>query len=162
VQRTRHPKEKREGQALLVSECAITCILTVHQSPSVDGVEMDLENMLASYERSADNESAPWEQRLLSARKANWLRVIPRLPATGRRVSGLRDLESSRRVNEDDSESLLFSPARLRGDVRPLADEACRRLINQQNRPEYVGAGRPRLLRRPTWLNASGRKRPLE
>ena len=122
---------------------------------------MDLENILASYERLADNESAPWEQRLLFARKANWLRVISRLPATGRRVSGLRELESSRRVNEDDSESLLFSPVRLRGDVLPLADEACRRLINQQSQPEYVGAGRPRLLRRPTWLNASGRKRPL-
>jgi hypothetical protein len=115
--------------------------------------------MLASYERSADDESATWEQRLLSARNANWLRVISRLPATGRKVSGLHDLESGRRVNEDDSESLLFSPVRLGGDVRPLADETCRRLINQQ--PEYVGAGRPRLLRRPTWLNAFGRNRPL-
>jgi len=117
--------------------------------------------MLASYERSADDESATWEQRLLSARKANWLRVISRLHATGRKVSRLHDLESGRRVNEDDSESLLFSPVRLRGDVRPLADETCRKLINKQSQPEYVGARRPRLLRRPSWLNASGRNRPL-
>jgi hypothetical protein len=43
--------------------------------------------------------------------------------------------------------TILF--VRLRGDVRPLADETCRRLINQQSQPEYVGARRPRLLRRP-------------
>jgi hypothetical protein len=48
-------------------------------------------------------------------------------------------------VNEDDSESLLFSPVRLRGNVRALADETCRKLINQQRQPEYVGR-RPRLL----------------
>ena len=94
---------------------------------------MDWQNMLAFYERSADDESTPPEQRLLFARKANWLRVISRLHATGRKVSRLHDLESGRRVNEDDSESLLFSPVRLRGDVRPLADETCRKLINKQS-----------------------------
>jgi hypothetical protein len=102
--------------------------------------------MLASYEMSADDESAAWEQRLLCARKANWLRVISRLQATGRKVSGLDDLESSRSVHEDNSESLLFSPVRLRGNVRELADETCRKLMNQQRKPEYVGARKPRLL----------------
>lgn len=110
--------------------------------------------MLASYELSADDESAAWEQRLLFARKANWLRVISRLQATGRKVRGLHDMESSRSVSEDDSESLLFSPVRLRGNVREFADETCRKLISQ-TQPEYVGARRPRLLSLSTWLNLS-------
>jgi hypothetical protein len=122
---------------------------------------MDWENMLASYEISADDESAAWEQRLLSARKANWLRVISRLQATGRKVRGLHDLESSRSVNEDDAESRLFSPVRLRGNVREFADETCRKLMNQQRQPEYVGARKPRLLSLSTWLNTSARNRPL-
>jgi hypothetical protein len=92
--------------------------------------------MLASYELSADDESAAWEQRLLSARRANWLRIISRLQETGRKVP---NPESSPSLNEDDSESLLFSPVRLGGNVRELADETCRKLMNQQRQPECVG-----------------------
>jgi hypothetical protein len=113
--------------------------------------------MLASYELSADDENAAWEQRLLSARKANWLRVISRLQATGRKVRGLHDMESSHSVNEDDSESLLFSPVRLRGNVREFADETCRKLMNQQSQLEYVSTRKPRLLSLLTWLNPSTR-----
>ena len=147
---------------MLGTECEPTCIVNGPSIAIVDGIEMDWENMLASYERSADDENTAWEQRLLSARKANWLRVISRLQATGRKVSGLHGLESSRSVNKEDSESLLFSPVRLRGNARALADETCSKLINQQRQPESVGARKPRLLSRSTWLNSSGRNRPTQ
>jgi hypothetical protein len=97
---------------------------------------MDWQNMLAFYERSADDESTPPEQRLLFARKANWLRIASRLQATGRVVRGLEKPEK-RLVNEDDSESALFSPIRLFENSREYADTE---FLNQQKRPEDVCA----------------------
>jgi hypothetical protein len=85
------------------------------------GKGMDWQNMLAFYERSADDESTPPEQRLLFARKANWLRIASRLQATGRVVRGLENPEKHL-VNEDGSESALFSPIRLFENSREYAD----------------------------------------
>jgi hypothetical protein len=92
--------------------------------------------MLAFYEGSADDESTAPEQRLLFARKANWLRIISRLQATGRVVRGLHGLESSekRLVNEGDSEAELFSPIRLSENPWEYAAE----FLNQQTRPEDI------------------------
>jgi len=98
---------------------------------------MDWQNMLAFYEGSADDESTAPEQRLLFARKANWLRIVSRLQATGRVVRGLHGLESSekRLVNEDDSEAELFSPIRLSEKPWKYADTE---FLNQQTRPEDI------------------------
>ena len=98
---------------------------------------MEWQNRLALYERSADDESTAPEQRLLFARKANWLRIVSRLQATGRAVRGLHGLESSekRLVNEDDSEAELFSPIRLSENPWEYADTE---FLNQQTRPEDI------------------------
>jgi hypothetical protein len=108
---------------------------------------MDWQNMLAFYEGSADHESTAPEQRLLFARKANWLRIVSRLQATGRAVRGLHGLESSekRLVNEDDSEAELFSPIRLSENPWEYADTE---FLNQQTRPEEAPNTRPNVVSR--------------
>jgi len=98
---------------------------------------MDWQNMLAFYERSADDESTAPEQRLLFARKANWLRIISRLQATGRLVRGLHALENPEKhlVNGDHSEAALFSPVRWSENSWEYADTE---FLNQQTRPEDI------------------------
>jgi hypothetical protein len=98
---------------------------------------MEWQNRLALYERSADDESTAPEQRLLFARKANWLRIISRLQATGRVVRGLHGLENPENglVNEDHFEAALFSPVRLSENSWEYADTE---FLNQQTRPEDI------------------------
>jgi len=58
---------------------------------------------VAFYENVADNENAVPELRMLSVRKANWLRILARLQAAG--------LQAPAQIQ--DREALLFSPTRL-------------------------------------------------
>jgi hypothetical protein len=64
---------------------------------------------VAFYENVADNENAVPELRVLSARKANWLRIIARLQATGFQARP----NPSNPQTSIDREALLFSPTRL-------------------------------------------------
>ena len=64
---------------------------------------------VAIYEKVADNENAVPELRALSARKANWLRILARLQVTGLQARP----NPSNSPTSIDREALLFSPTRL-------------------------------------------------
>jgi len=61
---------------------------------------------VAIYEKVADNENAVPELRALSARKANWLRILARLQVTGLQARP----NPSNSPTSIDREALLFSP----------------------------------------------------
>jgi hypothetical protein len=61
------------------------------------------------YEKAADDENAPPQVRTLSARKANWFRILARLRAAGAQT----DQSYAEASTAIDSEALLFSPMRL-------------------------------------------------
>ena len=95
---------------------------------------------IAVYEKVADDESAARELRMLLARRANWLRINARLPATGKIASGLKpeeigDSERTQLMDEAAAEALLFSPVRMAGALRERANEACQKILKRSKHP---------------------------
>src|SRR5262249_49754241 len=64
---------------------------------------------VAFYEKVADDENAAPDLRVLFARKANWLRILARLQATGLQAHS----NPGNPPTSIDREALLFSPTRL-------------------------------------------------
>jgi len=132
--------DRREPSAEAACSASPTSALSTDRYLEIIEESLAVNEKLAVYEKVADDESAARELRMLLARRANWLRINARLPATGKIASGLKpeeigDSERTQLMDEAAAEALLFSPVRMAGALRERANEACQTILKRSKHP---------------------------